>query len=133
MQCHKSLYLNRFHKNLRDPIDPSTQAVFDTGHYVGQLAQGLFPGGALARAAPPRNVRDSLLRTQALLQGGTEVLYEAAFQHDGVLAYVDILVRDGYAWRAYEVKSSTSLKEVHLPDAGVQAHILRGAGLVFGL
>ena len=75
-------------------------------------------------------MRDSLLRTQALLQGGTEVLYEAAFQHDGVLAYVDILVRDGYAWRAYEVKSSTSLKEVHLPDAGVQAHILRGAGLL---
>ncbi len=74
-------------------------------------------------------MRASLERTQSLLSQGTEVLYEAALQYDGVLAYVDMLVRGGEGWRLYEVKSTTSVKEVHVPDAGIQTYILRGAGL----
>ena len=129
LQCHKSLYLNRFHKGLRDPIDPSTQAAFDRGHDVGALAQRLFPGGVLARASQPWFIREALQRTQQLLDGGERVLYEPAFQHDGVMAYVDILTREGAAWHLYEVKSSTGVKEIYLPDAGIQTYILRGAGL----
>jgi len=129
LQCHKSLYLNRFHKDLRDPVDPSTQAAFDRGHDVGELAQRLFPGGVLARASQPWFIREAVQRTQQLLDGGESVLYEPAFQYDGVMAYVDILAREGAAWHLYEVKSSTGVKEVYLPDAGIQAYILRGAGL----
>src|SRR3989304_7333723 len=97
LQCHKSLYLNRFHKGLRDPVDPSTQAAFDRGHDVGELAQRLFPGGVLARASQPWFVREALQRTRQLLDGGESVLYEPAFQHDGGLAYVGILAREGAA------------------------------------
>src|SRR3990170_4559943 len=92
LQCHKSLYLNRFHKNLRDSVDPATQAVFDRGHDVGELAQRLFPGGVLARASQPWFIREAVQRTQQLLNGGESVLYEPAFPYDGVIAYVDILV-----------------------------------------
>src|SRR4030042_1636715 len=120
LQCHKSLYLNRFHKGLRAPIDPSTQAAFDRGHDVGALAQRLFPGGVLARASQPWFIREALQRTQQLLDGGERVLYEPAFQHDGVMAYVDILTREGAAWHLHEGKSSTGVKEIYLPAAGIQ-------------
>jgi hypothetical protein len=46
-----------------------------------------------------------------------------------VLALVDILVREGDEWRAYEVKSSTSVKDVHFPDAAIQYYIMRGQGI----
>jgi hypothetical protein len=45
MQCEKSLYLNKHGRNLRDEISPEQMAVFSQGTNVGELAQGLFPGG----------------------------------------------------------------------------------------
>jgi CRISPR/Cas system-associated exonuclease Cas4 (RecB family) len=63
------------------------------------------------------------------LHGGERVIYEAAFLHDGVLAALDILVRDGEGWRAYEVKSSGSAKEYQVHDAALQAHVIEGCGL----
>ncbi len=38
LQCHKSLYLNRYQRNLRDAISPEQQAIFTTGREVGILA-----------------------------------------------------------------------------------------------
>jgi len=42
VQCLKSLYLNRFHPELRNELTEQQQAIFDTGHTVGKLAQELF-------------------------------------------------------------------------------------------
>ncbi|MCI0807404.1 MAG: DUF2779 domain-containing protein, partial [Chloroflexi bacterium] len=53
LQCHKSLYLNRYRRDLRDPIGPELQAVFATGREVGELARGLFPGGVPSK--PPKS------------------------------------------------------------------------------
>ena len=47
LQCHKRLYLECYHPDLADPIPESTQARFDTGTRVGELARSLFPGGIL--------------------------------------------------------------------------------------
>jgi hypothetical protein len=97
-----------------------TQAPSTERHDVGELAQRLFPGGVLARFQP-WFIREALQRTQQLLDGGESVLYEPAFQHDGVMAYVDILA----AWRrglapVRSEESSTGVKEVYLADAGIQ-------------
>ena len=58
------------------------------------------------------------------------MLFEPAFQHDNVLARVDVLQRipDG-GWRMIEVKSTTRRKPEHVLDAAVQLWVLRGAGL----
>ena len=42
---------------------------------------------------------------------------------------MDILERDGDAFRLIEVKSSTRLKDEHLPDVAIQLHVLRASGL----
>jgi len=129
LQCHKSLYLNRYHRDLRDEISPEQEAIFATGREVGELARGLFPGGV--RSKPPNSFQfqRAVEVTRELIDGGKNIIYEAAFQHEQVLALVDILVREGNEWRAYEVKSSASLKEVHLPDAGIQYYIMQGQGI----
>ena len=129
LQCHKSLYLYQFQRDLQDTPDPKRQAIFRTGHEVGELARELFPGGVLAADGHPSRVRQSLDRTKNLIADGAQVLYEPAFQHDGVLAYVDILVRKGEVWRPYEVKSSSSVKDVNYLDAAIQYYVLSGVGL----
>ena len=129
LQCHKSLYLNRHQRGLRDQISPEQDAVFAIGREVGVLAQGLFPGGVQSKPQNNFEFQRAVEVTSELITGGKDVIYEAAFQHDQVLALVDILVRDGDRWRAYEVKSSTSVKDVHLPDAAIQYYVMKGQGI----
>ncbi len=45
-------------------------------------------------------------------------IYEAVFQYDDVLIMLDILVRDGDSWKAFEVKSSRGrISATYLTDA----------------
>jgi hypothetical protein len=129
LQCPLSLYLNRKHPELRDPTPPELQKVFDTGTAVGLRARDLFPGGVDAGPRGPRDHLESLRRTRGLIEEGAPVLYEAAFQHGRVLSIMDILVRAPSGWRAYEVKSSTSVSETYVMDASLQYHVITGSGL----
>ncbi len=129
LQCHKSLYLNQHQRNLRDAISSEQQAIFATGREVGILAQGLFPGGVQSKPPNSFEFQRAVEVTGELIAAGKDIIYEAAFRHEQVLALVDILVRDGDDWRAYEVKSSTSVKDVYLPDAAIQYYTIRGQGI----
>ena len=42
IKCHKSLFLNRYHRELRNEIKESTQAIFDRGTEVGKFGQGFI-------------------------------------------------------------------------------------------
>lgn len=128
-QCKKSLYLNKYHKELRDPIDDSTQAVFDSGHQVGELAQGLFPGGEDTRFYDDLDVPRAVFQTQQLINSGVNVIYEGAFMYEDCLSVIDILVNNGRGWNAYEVKSSTKVKKAHITDVSYQYHIMTKTGL----
>jgi hypothetical protein len=129
LQCPKRLWWE-----VREPqapelaITPEQRFRFDRGHEVGRLARTYVPGGVAIEAAPggrERRLRD----TAGAIRSGAPALYEAAFEHGGVLVVADILERDGAGWNLIEVKSSTSVKPEHLPDVAVQAHVLRGSGL----
>lgn len=129
LQCNKSLFLYKKSPELRDETDPAQQAIFSAGTDVGILARDLFPGGKDASSKNGIPGQESIKLTQQLIDAGTKVIYEAAFQYDGVLAAVDILVRHGKKWKFYEVKSSTEVKDVHLDDASLQLHVLSNSGL----
>ncbi len=128
-QCTKALWLYKHRRDLMAPVDAATQATFDTGKVVGELAQQLFPGGVDCTPATPYDFAPAIAATQAAIARGERVIYEAAFLRDGVLAALDILVRDGDGWHAYEVKSSGSAKEYQVHDAALQAHVIEGCGL----
>jgi len=129
-QCHLKLWYDVHRRDLRPEPDEALQAIFDTGHQVGELAQQRWPGGVLVDG-PHWAVDRAEARTQELLNDASvPAIYEAAIVHRGALTRVDVLVRhpDG-SWDLVEVKSSTRVKEPYDTDLALQYWILQGAGL----
>lgn len=131
LQCHKSLWYYKHRKDLRPKVTPELQAIFDRGHEFGRLAQGIFPGGVDCSPAEYWNWAPSIEKTKMIIESGSNTtLYEAAFQEEGVLAAVDILHNaPNGEWHAFEVKSTTGVKEIHIPDVAVQLWVMRKSGL----
>ena len=126
-QCHLRLWNECFARELATPIDEAQQAIFDTGHEVGELAMGRYPGGVMI-AEGPRELAAARERTSAVMAGDAPAIFEAAFEHQGVTCRVDVLVRaPNGEWDLVEVKSTGSAKDVHVEDLAVQAWIVRGA------
>jgi hypothetical protein len=96
---------------------------------VGLFARKLFPGGIDATPAKRSDNITAVERTKELIGSGCEVIYEAAFQAEQVLAILDILVKRDGKWYAYEVKSSTKISNTYLLDASLQYWVITNAGI----
>ncbi len=129
LQCEKSLNLNKYHPELRDEIPASRERVFATGHEVGELAQQLFPGGVDCGFEVTRSGQKSVELTQNAIDEGKDVIYEAAFQYEGVLVIADIMTKNDNKWKVFEVKSSTKAAEYHINDAAVQYYVMNKCGI----
>jgi len=128
-QCPKRLYLHKYKSELRNPEEEQQQSIFESGTSVGELARDLFKGGIDASPSDAFSYQVSVQNTARLISQGETIIYEAAFQHEGVLCALDILVKRGEAWYAFEVKSSTSVKDQHIQDAALQYFVVRNCGL----
>lgn len=125
----KSLYLNKKHFKLKDPIPKEKLDNFRRGTDFGILAQGIFPGGV---DCSPKNYwqLDSSIRQTSLLMGaGQQTLYEASFNFNNLVCMVDLMHKEGALWNAYEVKSSSRLYEHQIKDASFQYYILKGLNI----
>jgi hypothetical protein len=129
-QCQLRLWYQCFNPDLATPVSPAQQAIFDTGHEVGELATQLYPEGVLIREDHLHHKEAVQTTLKAMQNPNIRSIYEAAFLFDDVRIRVDILVRlDNGQWNLIEVKSSTSVKDVHLPDVAIQYYVLQGSGL----
>ena len=128
LQCQKSLALDVLRHDLRDPLSSTAQFRMRLGQEVGLEARKRYPGGGVGRV--PHSYEASLQRTQDLIQGGAQVIYEAAFDVGGVRVVVDVLARGEQGWRLIEVKSTSGAKPEHLWDVAVQVYVLRKSGLL---
>lgn len=128
-QCIKSLYLQKHFPELMEQPSPEQKAAFDIGHSVGELARELFPNGRDASLRREEQFSNWLDDTQTFISKGEKVVYEAAFQFDKTFAALDILVKRNGKWYAYEVKSSTSVKDYHLLDASLQYYVITRSGI----
>jgi hypothetical protein len=129
MQCQKALYLNKHYKELKEEVSAAQEAIFAQGTSVGELATQLFPGGVDCTPESFYDFQKAVIRTQEEIKKGTKIIYEAAFQYNGVLAALDILVKDEKGWKAYEVKSSTSISETYQLDATIQYYAITNSGI----
>jgi predicted RecB family nuclease len=131
-QCPRRLWLETHSPELADP-EASNEAAFAIGHAVGEIAQKIYgaEGGHLVPFEP--SLRAAMEETQRILaDGGDAPVFEATFEHEGVLVRVDVLKRAARRPELVEVKASTSVKDVHLVDCAVQAWVLEGQGLALG-
>jgi len=147
LQCHKLLWFQCNAKDQIPAVDAQTQAIFDQGHLVGELAKKLYPGGIEIAGAANDFGKILELSKEALSQ--RKPLFEAAFKSgmkasfngdrpqmkdafDRAIAYAraDILNPVGKNdWEIVEVKSSTEVKDINLHDLALQRYAYEGAGL----
>lgn len=128
-QCPKRVWLETYSPELEEP-SPEQGARLAAGERVGEIARELYGRGTGHVVSFDRGLRAAIEQTRALVAaGGTEPIFEATFDHDGVSVRIDVLDRSEPAPRVIEVKSSTRVKDHHLDDCAVQAYVLGKVGL----
>lgn len=128
LQCPKLLWSTYHAKHLFPEVDDALQAVFDQGHEVGALAKRMFPDGIEIDAAPT-DFEGAIGLTQKHLPSRRPI-FEATVSANGGFARADILDPVGKnEWDIIEVKSTTSLKDAHVPDLAFQAWVFTEAGI----
>jgi hypothetical protein len=127
------LVCNRFfwiYQNDRDRLpapDEQQQAIFDQGHQIGDLAKLLYPGGIEIDWGSGHEA--GIAQTATVLPE-RKPIFEAGFQSGKLHARADVLnPSTGGKWDLIEVKSSSKVKEEHLPDLAFQRHLYEEAGV----
>ncbi|MFC1874149.1 DUF2779 domain-containing protein [Chloroflexota bacterium] len=127
LQCPRLVWV-QFHEPERMPeTDPVTRHVFDQGHLVGELAKRLFPDGI---DITTDDFMGNISTTLELLKN-RRPLFEAGILAGKLYSRVDILSPTGEEeeWDIVEVKSSTSVKDVHISDVAFQRYCCHKSGL----
>lgn len=133
-QCPKRLWLEVHRPDLRED-SAATQARFQTGYQVGDIAKRLYDaeGTGAVIDVNTEGFDAAFARTAELLTDSQRPVFEAGFKADGALAFADVMLpefEDGQlVWRMVEVKSSTSIKDYHWDDIAVQAFVAQSAGV----
>jgi hypothetical protein len=122
-QCPKRLWLRVNRSELLEESDDMKRA-FQLGHDIGDLAQQLCQDGILIEH--PKNLHAAMAATEVALKAfPNRPIFEATFQHEGLLIRADVLMPTRKGYRMTEVKSSTSVKPYHVDDCAVQAWVLK--------
>ncbi len=119
LQCPRLIWVEVHEPGKIPETDPVTQHIFDQGHKVGYLAKKLFPGGI---DVPQDSFTGNISTTLQLLKE-RKPLFEAGILAGKLYSRVDILSPIGEEeWDIVEVKSSTSVKDVHINDVAFQRY-----------
>ena len=122
-QCPKRLWLQTHRPDLLE-VSSSVERSFQIGYEVGEVAQGLFPNGILIE--DDDNLTAALASTKATINTHPDLpIFEATFQHDGLLIRSDLLIPTPNGYCMIEVKSSASVKPYHIDDCAMQAWVLK--------
>ena len=120
LQCPKRLW-NEVHQPLEQPAADSV--AFINGREVDRLMQTLQPGTVVSRE---RGMPAAIAETARLMRSAAPpVLYQPAFRAGDLAVIADVLRRSATRATLVEVKSSTSVKPVHVADVGFQTLVLR--------
>ncbi len=137
-QCKKYLWLyrNRYREQV---VSPETQVAFNRGHIIGELAQKLFPQGIdvndsynysdtmyidQCKHTLPFSLRQLQRVNYTAKKLNEPVSYEAAFIFNKVYSAIDILTHENGKRIAYEVKSTTEIRDVYIEDCALQYYVM---------
>ncbi len=128
LQCPKLIWSSYNAKHLFPEVDDALQAVFDQGHDVGSFAKKMFPDG-VEIDTDPTDFEGAIELTRKHIPSRRPI-FEATLSANGGYARADILNPVGEGeWDLIEVKSTTSLKDVHIPDLAFQSWVFTKAGI----
>jgi hypothetical protein len=125
LQCPRRLWLEQYSPELEDE-DSYDEAAIETGRVVGAMARQVYGNGKGRMVSHNRGLRSAVSETGELLAAaGTDPIFEATFDYEGLTVQVDVLDRTNSAVNIIEVKSSTKVKDHFLSDCAIQAWTLR--------
>ena len=129
LQCPLALWFKYHRKDLKPPITPEQQALFDAGYEVNAWAKKYF-GTGFEVNAPYWELEQALQQTKEAISNGEKLIFEATAQApDGTYSRVDILRQHPNGeWDLIEVKGSTEVKDYQLDDIGFQYYVFHNAG-----
>ena len=125
IQCPKMLWLRKkrpdlFNNSVMD------EHILATGNKVGDLAMGLF--GPFTEV-PHCDLSGMINETSRLIEAGETNIAEASFSYQGLFCSVDILRNlENGAMEIYEVKSSTSIRDIYYFDVAYQNYVMTMLG-----
>src|SRR5688572_165651 len=129
-QCRRKLWLETYQPELIPEPSAEKTALLATGNVVGEIARQLYGRGGGHVVSFERGLRAAIDATRALVErGGSEPIFEATFDHDGVAVRIDVLDRSEPQAKIVEVKSSARVKDHHIDDCAIQAWALAQNGL----
>lgn len=132
LQCPKRLWLEIHSSKLETP-SASTQATFNIGHQVGEVARRLYDpkGKGVEFQLTHKNISEVIEQTKTQMTSN-QAIFEAGFSANGARCFADVLLPARRAgkkvWHMIEVKSGSELKDYYLDDAAIQSYIARAAG-----
>ena len=115
IQCPKALWLKKYKKEVLIPPDATALARFETGNVVGELACWLFPN-CREVIYNPDDFNGMVESTKEWMEEGAKYIYEVTFFYEGILVLVDVLKVTPDGLEIYEVKNSSSVKDIYLHD-----------------
>jgi hypothetical protein len=110
---------------VRDDVVQSM--AIDRHRRVIARARHQVPGGIAIDRRQDRAAR--VAATRAALDAGARVIYDAAFEADGLYVSIDILEREPGGFVVLDVVTGLSAKERYIAHAAVLRHVARLAGL----
>lgn len=139
-QCSKALWMS-INKPEEAVVDASTQARFEAGNYIGDLAMGYlgpYEEVTVHKADGSLDLAAMLSATKDAIARGVENIAEASFSWDGNYCAVDILHKTPGGWAIYEVKSSSGTVDMpeddpeyvkYARDIAYQKYVLEQCGV----
>ena len=125
LQCKKMLWLEKNKPDERENND--NDAILEQGNLVHEVARYLF--GEHINIEYNDNLNEMIKDTYRTIESYKDIIVtEASFQYEKNFCSVDILKKKGNSYEIYEVKSSTSLKDIYINDASYQYYILTNLG-----
>lgn len=123
------LWLKKHAKTILPPLDPATQAVFNTGHEFEQYAEALFSGGVTLGFSDYYEYLTLPERTTQALDEGVNTIFQGRFEHEQLTFICDVIQVVGHKEvDLIEIKSSTSAKPEHMVDLAFQMVVLEKCG-----
>lgn len=120
-QCPKRLWLQQVHRPELQEVSGETAMAFGHGHTVGAVAQALQLDGILIERD---KLSEALAATRHVMtEQPDRPIFEATFEHAGLLIRADVMTPEAGGYRMTEVKASTRVKDYHLIDCAIQTWV----------
>lgn len=125
------LWLKKHDKAKLPIVDDALQEIFDGGHLFEEYAEKLFPDAVkVGFSFADNNYRSMPMRTQEALKSGAQTILQGRLEGENITCIFDVIQKVGEnEYDLIEIKSSTDVKEDHIPDLAFQTIVLENAGL----